>query len=138
MGCISTSSVKLRKLKILLSLILVPEVHRTASAVMPPRGGAQNSLHPIALLLQIYLIRESPCCEDFTIYIIRETTQTKPKKPGLRTCSRLVIVWMRVSASTDLDVQLQRKDRCLQNKGATYCLHSGAMQLSMGFYKNSA
>ena len=133
-----SSSVKLKDLEIL-SLILPPEVHRTTSAVMPSRGRAQKSLHPIALPpADLFDKGESPCCEGFTIYITKETTQTKPTKPGVRTCSRLVIVWIRVPASLHLDVQLQHEDRCLQNKGATYWLHSGGVQLSMGFYKNSA
>lgn len=134
-----SSSVKLKKLEILLCLIV--HLKSTGLHLLSGHQEAGHRSHSISLLclLQIYQVRESPWCESFTIYI--EEPHTSPKKPGIRTCSQVGIVWIGVPASLDLDAQLQHQDKCLQNKWVTcwiYSLHSGAEQLSVGLYKYSA
>ena len=128
-----SSSLKLKESEILLSLILSPEVHRTTSTVMSSKDRAQKSLYPIALpSADLFDKGESLLWRLYNLHNQRNyTDQTKPSRgKDMKQAGNSVV---ELPASVVVDVQLQHEDRCLQN-----WLHSGAVQLSMGFYKNSA
>lgn len=88
-----SSSVKSKELEIL--LILVLHLRITALYVLSGHQEAGHKSHSTSLLclLQFYWVRENPCCESFAIYNLEEP-HTKPKKPGIRTYSKLGIVWI--------------------------------------------
>lgn len=100
-----SSSVELKELERLLETLIL-HLKSTGLHLLSGHQEAGHRSHSISLLclLQIYRVRGSPCCETFTVYV--EEPHTTPKKLGIRTCSKLGIVWIWVPASLDLDVQL--------------------------------